>query len=40
MPERFEDRVALVATKVCKKLVKDMHYEARIQVVITYNVTS
>jgi hypothetical protein len=26
--EGFEDMVALVATKVYKKLVKDMHYEA------------
>jgi len=33
----FEDRAALVATKGCKKLVKDLHYEARIQAVITYN---
>jgi protein associated with RNAse G/E len=37
--EGFEDRAALVATKVYKKLMKDMHYEARIQAVITYNVT-
>jgi len=35
--EGMEERAALVATKVCKKLVKDMHYEARIQAVITYH---
>jgi hypothetical protein len=34
----FEDRVALVASKECKKLVKDLHYEARVQAVIRYNV--
>ena len=33
----FEDRAALVATKGCKKVVKDLHYEACIQAVITYN---
>jgi hypothetical protein len=35
--EGMEDRADLVATKVCKKLVKDLHYEARIQAVITYH---
>jgi protein associated with RNAse G/E len=37
--ERFEDRATLVAIKVYKKLMKDMHYEARIQAVITDNMT-
>jgi hypothetical protein len=35
--EGMEDRADLVATKVCKKLVKDLHYEARVQAVITYH---
>jgi hypothetical protein len=35
--ERFEDRAALVATKCCKKLIKDMHYKACIQAIVTYN---
>ena len=26
-----------MATKCCKKLVVDMHYEARIQTIITYH---
>jgi hypothetical protein len=33
----FEDRAALVASKECKKLVKDLHYEARVQAIIRYN---
>jgi hypothetical protein len=32
-----EDVAALVVTKACKRLVKDLHYEARIQAVITFN---
>jgi hypothetical protein len=35
--EGMEEWAALVATKVYKKLVKDMHYEARVQAVITYH---
>ena len=34
--DRHEVRVDAVATKCCKKLIVDMHYEARIQVVVTY----
>jgi hypothetical protein len=34
--EGFEDKAALVATKACKRLVKDLHYEARVQAIITY----
>lgn len=33
----FEARVAVVLNKVAKKLVGDMHYEARIQAVIKYH---
>jgi hypothetical protein len=32
-----EDRVDVVATTSCKKLVVDMHYEARIQAIVTYH---
>jgi len=35
--EGLEDRVSLVATKCCKKLMNDMYYEVRIQVIVTYN---
>lgn len=31
-----EARAARVANTACKKLVKDMHYEARVQAVVTY----
>ena len=31
-----EARADAVAIKCCKKLVVDMHYEARIQAVVTY----
>ena len=34
-----EARADVVATKCCKKLIVDMHYEARIQVVVTYHGT-
>ena len=30
-------RATVVASSACPKLVKDMHYEARIQAVITYH---
>jgi hypothetical protein len=30
-------RADVVATTSCKKLVVDMHYEARIQAVVTYH---
>jgi len=32
----YEAIAAQVADTACRKLVKDMHYEARIQAVITY----
>ena len=32
----YEAMAAQVADTACRKLVKDMHYEARVQVVITY----
>ena len=35
--EGYEDRVDAVAIRCCKKLVVDMHYEARIQTIITYH---
>jgi hypothetical protein len=35
--EGFEARVEVVATKSYKKLVVDMHYEARLQAIITYH---
>ena len=34
--EGFEARAEQVTTKACKKLVTDMHHEARIQAIITY----
>ena len=37
--EGYEARADRVANEACKKLVKDMHYEARVQAVITYNAT-
>jgi hypothetical protein len=37
--EGFEARADLVATKCCKKLVVDIHYETRIQAVINYHGT-
>ena len=33
----YEARADVVATTSCKKLVVDMHYEARIQAIITYH---
>jgi hypothetical protein len=35
--EGYEARAARVAHEACKKLVKDMHYEARIQAIVTYH---
>jgi len=35
--EGYEDRANAVATRCCKKLVVDMHYEACIQTIITYH---
>jgi hypothetical protein len=32
----FEDKASLVATKECKTLVKHLHYESRVQAIITY----
>jgi hypothetical protein len=34
--EGFEARAEVVLTKACKKLVVDIHYEARVQAVVTY----
>jgi hypothetical protein len=33
----FQDKAHVVATKVCKKRVMDMHYEARIQAIISFH---
>ena len=33
----YEARAEAVATRCCKKLVVDMHYEARIQAIVTYH---
>jgi len=33
----YEARAETVATRCCKKLVVDMHYEARIQAIVTYH---
>jgi len=35
--EGYEAKVDAVATRCCKKLVVDMHYEARIQAIVTYH---
>jgi len=35
----FQGRADVVATKVCKKLVVDLHYEARIQAIVGYHAT-
>jgi predicted nucleotidyltransferase len=35
--EGFEARAEAVLTKAYKKLVVDIHYEARVQAVITYH---
>jgi hypothetical protein len=34
---RYEVRADVVATTSCKKLVVDMHYEARIQAIVSYH---
>jgi hypothetical protein len=34
---RYETRADVVATTSCKKLVVDMHYEARIQAIVSYH---
>jgi len=36
--EGYEAKADAVADKAAKKLIKDMHYEARIQAVIQYHV--
>ena len=36
--EGYEAKADVVADKAAKKLINDMHYEARIQVVIQYHV--
>jgi hypothetical protein len=33
----YEARADVVATTSCKKLVMDMHYEARIQAIVSYH---
>ena len=33
----YEARANMVATTSCKKLVVDMHYEARIQAIVSYH---
>jgi hypothetical protein len=33
----FQDKADMVATKVCKKRVVDMHYKARIQTIISFH---
>jgi hypothetical protein len=33
----YEARADVVATTSCKKLVVDMHYEARIQAIVSYH---
>ena len=35
--EGYEAKVDVVADKATKKLIKDMHYEARIQAMIQYH---
>jgi hypothetical protein len=35
--EGFEARAEAVATKSCKKLVVDIHYEACLQAIVTYH---
>jgi hypothetical protein len=35
--EGFEARAEAVATKFYKKLVVDIHYEARLQAIVTYH---
>ena len=37
--DTYEGMADVVATRVCKKLVTDMHYEARVQAVVTYHAT-
>jgi hypothetical protein len=34
---RYEVRADVVSTTCCKKLVMDMHYEARIQAIINFH---
>jgi hypothetical protein len=33
----YEARADVVATTSCKKLIMDMHYEARIQAIVSYH---
>jgi hypothetical protein len=33
----YEARADVVATMSCKKLIVDMHYEARIQAIVSYH---
>ncbi|XP_022681881.1 uncharacterized protein LOC111257092 [Setaria italica] len=35
--EGYEARENAVADKAAKKLIKDMHYEVRVQVIVTYH---
>ena len=34
--EGFEARAEQVTTKACKKLITDMHHEARVHAIVTY----
>jgi hypothetical protein len=35
--EGFDARVEAVLTKACKKLIMDIHYEERVQAIVTYH---
>jgi hypothetical protein len=35
----FEAQADVVATRCCKKLVVDMHYEARLQAIVSFHAT-
>ena len=37
--DTYEGMADVVATRVCKKLVTDLHYEARVQAIISYHGT-
>ena len=35
--EGYQERAAVVLAKACKKRITDMHYEARVQAIISYH---
>jgi hypothetical protein len=35
--EGFEARAEAMLTKACKKLIMDIHYEARVHAIVTYH---